>query len=467
MDTYENENVEAENTENTEVPQSRPENPEETVGVYHAQGAGRRESMYADASEYTFRSYAGQGVYQRPAQFAAAETVPADLPRESKKLRFWKRAVAAILVVALVVSSCCVTAAVLNGSWRNAMTAERKYLEEQIAALQKELGDKADNLGGEIIVSPQEGLTPAQVYQQNLQSVVAISCTAMASNEFGQSYVATSSGSGFILTADGYVVTNHHVIQGATEITVITSDDLQHKARLVGSDASNDIALLKVEVTGWKPVTIGSSNSLAVGSQVVAIGNALGELSASLTVGYISGKDRTITTDGTVINMLQTDASINAGNSGGPLFNMRGEVIGITTAKYSGSTASGASIEGIGFAIPVDDVIGMLEDLRDYGYITGVQMGVMVSNVDPEVSNTYGFPMGAYVESVVNGSCAQKAGIQAKDIILSVGGYRIETLNDLTRALRNFKAGQEATVKVWRGGREVLLTIVFDAKPQG
>ncbi len=450
-----------ENYENTEQTQEQAETTQESV--YHGSGVGHREAISQGPAEYSFYGYASQGVYHRPEEPEAPKEPVAPVIKENKRLRFWKRAVAAILVVALIVVSCSITAVCLNQSWSKAMNTMQGYLEGQIAALEKELADKADNLGGEIIVSPQEGLTPAQVYQKNLMSVVAISCTMVAEN----GYMGAASGSGFVLTSDGYIVTNHHVVNGGSNITVITADEKEYKAQLIGSDASNDIALLKVEAKNLQAVPIGSSDTLAVGSQVVAIGNALGELSFSLTAGYISGKDRTITTDGTVLNMLQTDVAINSGNSGGPLFNMRGEVIGITTAKYSGSSASGASIEGIGFAIPIDDVIGMLEDLKNFGYITGVQMGVMVSNVDKSVADAYGFPVGAYVQSVVEGSCAQKAGIRSKDIILSIGGYEIESINDMTRTLRKFKAGEEAVVKVWRSGREVLLTIVFDAKNPG
>ncbi len=430
----------------------QPQEPLEQDTGYHAEGVGQQEYTGPD---YAFHSYGGQGVYQKPA-------TEEPKPEQKKKGKAGRIILSCLLILALVLGSCGLTAALVGNGWEAKLQQESAFLQQKIDALQNKL-DSAGSLGGELIVSPTEGLTPAEVYHKTVKSVVSISCRSVTDN-FGQSYVSESAGSGFILSADGYVVTNHHVIEGATTITVVCWDETEYTATLVGADASNDIALLKVEAQDLQPVTIGSSGDLAVGSQVVAIGNALGELSASLTVGYISGKDRDITTDGTIINMLQTDAVINPGNSGGPLFNMRGEVIGINTAKYSGSTGSGATIEGIGFAIPIDDVIGMLRDLKDFGYITGVRMGVMVRNMDPQVAAQYGIPMGAYVDSVVNGSCAQTAGIRAKDVIVDVGGYEIENMNDLTRALRNFKGGDEAVVTVWRGGREVRLTIVFDAK---
>lgn len=178
-------------------------------------------------------------------------------------------------------------------------------------------------------------------------------------------------------------------------------------------------------------MSIGNSDDLEVGDQVAAIGNPLGELTSTQTVGYVSAKDRSVNTDGTIINMLQTDAAINSGNSGGPLFNMNGEVVGITTAKYSGSTSSGASIEGIGFAIPINDVMKLVDDLMEYGYITGqAYLGVTINSKDLDASTAaaYGLPVGARVESVTEGSCAQKAGLQAGDDHYCAGrpeGFRL------------------------------------------
>jgi len=173
-----------------------------------------------------------------------------------------------------------------------------------------------------------------------------------------------------------------------------------------------------------------------------------------------------VRTDGSSINMIQTDAAINSGNSGGPLFNMAGEVIGITTAKYSGTTNSGATIEGIGFAIPMDDVAGMIEDLISHGYITGAYLGVMVQDMDSEDAQMYNLPLGAHVVEVTEGSCAEKAGIQAKDIIVNIGGHTVRNISELTRALRKLEAGQTTTVTVYRGGAELHLDITLDQKPQ-
>lgn len=394
---------------------------------------------------------------------------PASEPAPNKKKRhlgkkIFKCAVASILIVALVSASCGISIVVTNQHWQVYNQRLLQNFEAQIQVLRQELAEYEKN-DSHLITVPTEGLTPSQVYQQNIDSVVAVNCVVRSTNN-GQVVEGVSAGSGFVLTSDGYIVTNHHVVEGSSSISVSFADGRQYTAQLIGSDAINDIALLRIVAKDLRPVTVGRSIDLRVGDQVVAIGNALGELSFSLTVGYVSGTDRSIATDGSITNMIQTDASINSGNSGGPLFNVRGEVVGITTAKYSGTSSSGASIEGVGFALPIDDVIGMLDDLRLYGYITGAYMGVRARDVDPTAAEMYGFPVGAYVAEATPGFAAQKAGIRAKDIITNVGGYEITCMSDLTRVLRNFKAGEQSTVVIWRSGQWLVLDIVFNEKPQ-
>ena len=312
---------------------------------------------------------------------------------------------------------------------------------------------------------PGNTMTPAEVYAQCVPSVVAINCTGV-SYTFGQAMQTASSGSGFILSADGYIVTNYHVVESSTTIEISMYDGTTYMAEYIGGNESNDIALIKVEAENLPPVIIGSSSDLIVGDQVAAIGNPLGELASTLTVGYVSAKDRIVTSEGAQINMLQTDAAINPGNSGGPLFNMYGEVVGITSAKYSGTTDSGATIEGIGFAIPTDDVMMMLEDLKNFGHITGGYLGVTVSEVDQETSELYGLPQGVLIRDVMPGSCAEKAGMRPQDILINLAGNEVKNLNSLSRALNKCKAGQEVTVTVYRSGRNVELTVVLDERPQ-
>lgn len=434
MDTYENDAI------NTESAPEQLQTEETSEGFYHGNGAGITESTFVIEEQ------------QEPPQPEAKSASPAPKPQIGKKIA--KCLIAGVAALALVVSGCGISVGIMNRYWKNQNALLVQNFEERLSLLQQKL-DSYTNGDHSVIVPAVEGLTPSQIYQQNIKSVVAINCT-------------NSAGSGFVLTADGYIVTNHHVINGATSISVAFVDGTKMEAQLIGSDATNDIALLKVEADDLQPVQLGSSDDLKVGEQVVAIGNALGELGFSLSAGYVSGMDREVTTEGTVINMIQTDVAINSGNSGGPLFNAKGEVVGITSAKYSGTTSSGASIEGISFAIPMDDVSGMLEDLRQFGYIKSAYMGIMAQEVpwDSSYAEAYGIPMGVYVKSVVSGGCAATAGICNRDIITNVGGYEIENMSDLTRALRAFEAGDKATIELWRAGQIIYVKIVFDEKPQ-
>ncbi|MBQ6839630.1 MAG: trypsin-like peptidase domain-containing protein [Oscillospiraceae bacterium] len=371
----------------------------------------------------------------------------------------------AVLTLALVLVCCLVTGLVMNGIWQDRMEAQARSFYNRMDVLQSEVDALYHTGGAAAGTATQEGyLTPGQVYANNMKAVVAVAGNVVEAGFYGYNEYE-SFGSGFIISEDGYVVSNYHVVEGTQSLTVITYDDQEYEAQLIGYDATNDIALLKIEAQALPCVTIGSSDALAVGDQVAAVGNPLGELTSTLTVGYVSAKDRIVATDGTAINMIQTDAAINSGNSGGPLFNMKGEVVGITTAKYSGTSSSGASIEGIGFAIPIDDVYSMLEDLRNYGYVTGAYLGVMVRDVD-EYGQSYGLPAGVYVEEVTPGYAAEKAGIAVGDIIVELGGYKVTCMTELSRALRKFRPGDTTSVTVYRNGQEQYLSVVLDEKPQ-
>ena len=310
-----------------------------------------------------------------------------------------------------------------------------------------------------------KSLTPEEVYARYVDSTVGITISGTTQNFFGQPTQFAASGSGFIISEDGYILTNHHVIEGADSVTVSLHDGTQYEATIIGSDESNDVALLKVDATGLQPVSIGDSDQVVVGEQVIAIGNPLGELTFSMTAGYISALDRAINTDGTPINMLQTDAAINSGNSGGPLFDMNGNVIGITTAKYSGSTSSGTSIEGIGFAIPINDAMTIVNDLMTYGYVTGqAYLGVLVDDLDSLTARYYSLPLGVYVASVTEGSCADAAGVQPADIITGLGDYTVESYSELAAALNEYSAGDTVELQVYRSGRTLTLQVTLDER---
>ena len=378
-----------------------------------------------------------------------------------------KAVLCVLLALVVVAGSCGATAYVVNNKWESKTDRMIDSFENRMNQLQEQINAAAPMVPDNVIVQaePTVLMAPGAVYQKNVQSVVLVS-SKVTSQMFGQTTTGVSTGSGFVLTADGYVVTNNHVIEGATSVTVTMYDGTEYPAKVVGADATNDVGVLKItEEVQLQAVEIGSSDVLKVGDPVVAIGNPLGELTSTLTVGYVSAKERDVTTDGKTINMIQTDAAINSGNSGGPLFNLSGEVVGITTAKYSGSSSSGATIEGIGFAIPIDDVMPLVEDLMNFGYINSAYLGVKVSDMDAETASYYNLPIGAYVQEVTPGNCAEKAGLKAKDIIVAVGSHKVDNISDLTKTLRKFKAGETTTITVYRSGAELVLDITLDEKP--
>lgn len=400
---------------------------------------------------------------QEKPNYIPQEPKPPKVRKERKGLR---RVVSVLLVLALVIGSCGATAFFMNQHWEREMKNLTQQMNDKIAAVQKTPAQQSN--GGAVSSRPLssgEYLTPGEVYEQNVDAVVAITVEVESYDGYGRPVSGFSSGSGFFITADGYVITNYHVIEGGKKVTVTTHDDEEYDAQIVGYEDNNDLAVLKVEGENLPHVTIGKSSDLQVGDQVAAIGNVLSTFASSLTVGYVSGVDRVVNTDGVAMNMIQTDVAINSGNSGGPLFNMKGEVVGITTAKFSGQSSSGVSIEGIGFAIPMDDVTGMIEDLQNFGYVTGAYLGVMVLDVDSS-AQYYGVPAGAYVESATAGSAADKGGIQSKDIITEIGGYPVTSVSDLTRVLRKFKAGDTVSVEVYRSGQTKTLSVTLDEKPR-
>lgn len=307
-------------------------------------------------------------------------------------------------------------------------------------------------------------LTPAEVYAQNVNATVGIT-TSITTNYWGYQTTSAASGSGFILTMDGYILTNYHVVEDSNSISVSTYDGKTYSATLIGCDESNDIAVLKIEAENLTPVVLGSSDNLNVGDTVVAIGNPLGELTFSLTTGVVSALDRQVTLSGNVtMDLIQTDCAINSGNSGGALFNLYGEVVGITNAKYSGS-GSGASIDNIGFAIPIDDVMGIVTDIIEDGYITKPYIGVSVSDVSAEMQ-AYGFPEGAAIRAVEGNSPAQKAGLQAYDIITQINGEPITGSADLKAVIGDSAAGDTLEMTVFRSGATEKLTVTVGEQRQ-
>lgn len=307
-------------------------------------------------------------------------------------------------------------------------------------------------------------MTPAEVYAANVNSTVGIT-TSVTTNFWGFQTTSAASGSGFILTGDGYVLTNYHVIESSNSISVTLYDGKSYDAVLIGYDESSDIAVLKIDAEGLTPVVLGDSDNLNVGDSVVAIGNPLGELTFSLTSGAVSALNREITLSNSVtMNLIQTDCAINSGNSGGALFNLYGEVIGITNAKYSGS-GSGASIDNIGFAIPINHVRGIVESIIENGYVAKPYIGVNVSDVSEETMS-YGLPAGAAVKAVSEDSPAEKAGLQVNDIITAVNGKEISGRTGLSEAVSAASVGDTLTLTVYRQGNTISVDVTVGEQIQ-
>ncbi len=301
-----------------------------------------------------------------------------------------------------------------------------------------------------------------EIYAQAVDSIVCITITGYEtySSFFGQSYKQkfTASGSGFIISEDGYIVTNHHVIENAEEISVSTYDGSEYSAELIGSEEENDVAVIKINGS-FTPVKTGTSSALQVGDDIMIIGNALGELAYTFTDGIVSYLSREVTTDsGATINMFQTNAAINEGNSGGPVYNMNGEVVGIASAKYASS-----SIEGLGFCIPIDDVKSIINDLKTLGYVSGKPLlGISVQTINTSMALKYGYPTGCYIVALDENSCAAKAGLVSKDVITYVDGERITGADALASVLSQKKAGDSIEITYSRNSSSYTLTLTLD-----
>lgn len=324
-----------------------------------------------------------------------------------------------------------------------------------------------DGSGNAIAADP-GALALKDIYALACQQVVAVTTEITYKNFFGYTTSSAVSGSGFIISSDGYILTNFHVIEdaakGGYEISVLTHDGSEYIASIVGYEADNDVAVLKIDGEGLSSVTLGDSDNMSVGDSVYAVGNPLGELEYTMTGGMVSALDRDISTYDsstgtyTTINMFQIDAAVNSGNSGGPVYDRSGKVIGIVTAKYSNT-----GVEGLGFAVPINDAVTIAEDLISKGYVSGkAYLGIQADTLPASVSQYYNLPAGAYVVSVESGSCAEKAGLEAGDIITAVDGTPITGSDDLISVKKSYRAGDEAILSVSRSAGDIQLKIVFD-----
>lgn len=310
------------------------------------------------------------------------------------------------------------------------------------------------------IVSPgSETVDMTEAAAKTVNSVVEIRTEQTVSGTFMQQYIQEGAGSGVIVSEDGYIVTNNHVIDGATLITVILRNGEEYDATLVGKDAQADLAVVKIDAKDLQPATFGDSDKLVVAQSVIAIGNPLGELGGSVTNGIISALARSVVIENQEMTLLQTTAAVNPGNSGGGLFNMSGECIGIVNAKSSGS-----GIEGIGFAIPANTAVKVAEDIIHYGYVRGrVMLGISMLEVfDRYTANRYGVKdYGVYVSAVGEGSDAEKAGMKSGDRIISINGTEVDSYATAKKLIQACSVGETAVIVVSRDGSEKTLNVTF------
>ena len=297
------------------------------------------------------------------------------------------------------------------------------------------------------------GLSLQEIYQKNISSVVSISCATRTGG---------STGSGVVLTEDGYVVTNSHVVEGATEIEVLFQDETTHTAVLVGADTVSDLAVLYVQTQGLTPAEFGNDTTLRVGDSVVAIGDPLGiELRGTMTNGIVSAINRNITAGGRKMNLIQTNAALNAGNSGGPLINCYGQVIGINTMKI-GDNMSAAGVEGLGFAIPSTTVKEIVDQLMAQGYVAGrPRLGISGQTLSDFERHYYRLPAGVYITAVEPESDAEKVGITAGDVLVGIDDTAVESMEQLQQAIYNKNAGDTVQLTIYRSGKQYRLEVTL------
>ena len=437
-------------------------------GEYHYIRPEATRRAYSDASYIP-----SEDASRVPPRYSCGEIEPEKKRRKREKKA--RRGMPALAVIAL-----CLVCAILGGAGGGVLVGSyvlRQQAEESPALSEPKKADgpiinvtspSATPSLGTNVVADGSVLAPGEIYSIACRQVVAVTTEITYKNYFGYTTSGAVSGSGFIISDDGYILTNYHVIEdaarGGYEISVLTHDGSEYIASIVGHEPENDVAVLKIEAEGLSPATLGDSDAMAVGDSIYAVGNPLGELEYTMTSGMVSALDRDITTYDSdsgsynTINMFQIDAAVNSGNSGGPVYNSKGQVIGIVTAKYSDS-----GVEGLGFAVPINDALAIAEDLITKGYVSGkAYMGIEADTLPASVNQYYGLPAGAYVVSVEPGSAADRAGLEEGDIIIAIGDTRISSSEELISVKKAYRAGDTTTITVSRDRGDTVLEITFD-----
>ncbi|MBQ3428448.1 MAG: trypsin-like peptidase domain-containing protein [Mogibacterium sp.] len=384
--------------------------------------------------------------YREPAHAAPAGPSHSK-PKEKKYVT--RGALAACMIATMIISS--ILGAAIGGAFGRTVTTDGRKSRNDSELSQLDLGDAT---GSE--------LTVAQIVDKNENAVVEIVVSGTAQNMWGQMQLVQGAGSGVIVKDDGFIATNYHVIQGANKVEVTLHNGESYPARIVGSDPTNDIAVIKIDAKDLTTATIGDSSTVDVGDLAVAIGNPLGQLGGTATTGIISALDRTLDVEGTTLTLLQTDAAINGGNSGGGLFNSKGELIGIVESK-----ASAVGVEGLAFALPINNVSGIINDLIENGGSTQAAagtpaVGIVISEVSEDNAQYYGLESAGVYIAQITGENARNAGFQEMDRIVSFNGTKISSSNEFITLVRKCKVGDTVTVVVSRNGQEIEIKTVLE-----
>ena len=372
-------------------------------------------------------------------------------PKEKKYVT--KGALIACMILTMILSS--LLGAFISGAYFSRTTSDGRATRNDSQLSQLDLGDATGS-----------DLTVAQIVDKNENAVVEILMSGTQQNMWGQMQLVQGAGSGVIVREDGYIATNYHVIQGANKVEVTLHNGDSYSAHIIGSDPANDIAVIKIDAKGLTTATVGDSSTVDVGDLAVAIGNPLGQLGGTATTGIISALDRTLDVEGTTLTLMQTDAAINGGNSGGGLFNSKGELIGIVESK-----ASAVGVEGLAFALPINTVSPIINDfIENGGNVQAAEatpaVGIVISDVSEENAQYYGLESAGVYVAQVTGENAQKAGFQAEDRIVSFNGKQISDSNEFITLVRKCKVGDTVTIVVSRKGQQIEIKTVLEELQQ-
>ena len=445
MDEFRNENIENEEKEEImEHQETVEENETEEIAFLNEEVVNEKDDVEIElftteefVPEETVNDNYVEEFYQEPNE--TTQTVPpVDKPKKKKGLKTF-------FVSAAVIA--CVAAGVVAGysvGKGDFLAEKNEIIETTNYAKEEEQVEKIANKEG-------KELTTQEIAVKAGPAVVGVLSKVQSYSFWGQSAVGQSTGSGVVVSKDGYIVTNYHVIEGAIEVKIVLNSGVEHEAKVVGYDTKSDLAVLKIEATDLTYVTFGDSSAVMVGDRAVAIGNPLGtELMGTVTQGIISAVNRTVTVDDKTMTLLQTDAAINSGNSGGALLNAYGELIGINTIKMAAT-----GVEGLGFAIPSNQVKQIVDDVMQYGYVRGrLVIGVSGTNITDKLAAYYELPVGFYVNEVIEGYGAYLAGIQPGDVIIKCDGVVTENIDQINAQRDKHKVGDTMTITVVRNGEK-------------